>query len=150
MEQQNGINKHDLKLWAYARSSSPKPGVLIRQMQGLLADAERSHWTVVGTSQDMSTGKTLARMGLRGAQSAVRQGIANGILVEDIGRLSHEYSTALHVLEFLQDHGAVLICTQTDVRYELYIKGLSQALYQRAALKGRSLPWQTGGNIAHE
>ena len=141
MEQQNGINKHDLKLWAYARSSSPRPGVLIRQMQGLLADAERNHWTVVGTSQDMSTGRTLARMGLREAQRAVRQGIANGILVEDVGRLSHEYSTALRVLEFLQDHGAVLICTQTDVRYELYIKGLSQPLQQRAVSKGRIVPW---------
>ena len=70
---------------------------------------------------------------MREAQSAVRQGIANGILIEDVGRLSHEYSTALRVLEFLQDHGAVLICTQTDVRYELYIKGLSQALQQRIA-----------------
>ena len=141
MEQQNGINKHDLKLWAYARSSSRRAGVLIRQMQGLLADAEHNHWTVIGMSQDMSTGRTLARMGLREAQSAVRQGLANGILVEDIGRLSHEYSTALRVLEFLQDHGAVLICTQSDVRYELYIKGLSQPLQQRAMSKGGIVPW---------
>ena len=148
MHQQQLTDEHELKLWAYARSSSPRPGVLIRQMQGLLADAERSHWTVVGTSQDMSTGRTLARMGLREAQRAVRQGLANGILVEDVGRLSHEYSTAL--LEFLQDHSAVLICTQTDVCYDLYIKGLSQPLYQRAAFKGRSLPWRTGGSTAHE
>lgn len=139
MKQRNGTNKHDLKLWAYAQSSSPRPGMLIRQMQGLLADVERNHWTVVGTSQDMSTGRTLARMGLREAQSAVRQGIANGILVEDIGRLNHEYSTALRVLEFLQDYGAVLICTQTDVRYELYVKGLSQPLQQRATHNGIKL-----------
>ena len=100
MKQQNGTNKHDLKLWAYARSSSSRPSVLIQQMRGLLSDAERNHWTVVGTSQDMSTGRTLARRGLREAQKAVRQGIANGILVEDVGRLSHEYSTALRILEF--------------------------------------------------
>ena len=139
MKQRNGTNKHDLKLWAYAQSSSPRPGMLIRQMQGLLADAERNHWTVVGTSQDMSTGRTLARMGLREAQSAVRQGLANGILVEDVGRLSHEYSTALRVLEFLQDHGAVLICTQADARYELYVKGLSQPLQQRITHNGIKL-----------
>ena len=72
---------------------------------------------------------------------AVRQGLANGILIEDVGRLSHEYSTALRVLEFLQDHGAVLICTQADVRYELYIKGLSQPLQQRAMSKGGIVPW---------
>ena len=141
MKQQNGTNKHDLKLWAYARSSSSRPSVLIQQMQELLSDAERNHWTVVGTSQDMSTGRTLARMGLREAQSAVRQGLANGILIEDVGRLSHEYSTALRILEFLQDHGAVLICTQADVRYELYIKGLSQPLQQRAMSKGGIVPW---------
>ena len=111
MHQQQLTDEHELKLWAYARSSSSRPSVLIQQMQGLLADAERNHWTVVGTSQGMSTGRTLARMGLREAQSAVRQGLANGILVEDVGRLSHEYSTALRVLEFLQDHSAVLICT---------------------------------------
>ena len=144
MHQQQLTDEHELKLWAYARSSSSRPSVLIQQMQGLLADAERNHWTVVGTSQDMSTGRTLARMGLREAQSAVRQGLANGILIEDVGRLSHEYSTALRVLEFLQDHGAVLICTQADVRYELYIKGLSQPLQQRAMSKGvlgTGWPW---------
>ena len=72
---------------------------------------------------------------------AVRQGLASGCLIEDVGRLGHEYSTALRVLEFLQDHGAVLICTQADVRYELYIKGLSQPLQQRAMSKGGIVPW---------
>ena len=54
MHQQQLTDEHELKLWAYARSSSSRPSVLIQQMQGLLADAERNHWTVVGTSQDMS------------------------------------------------------------------------------------------------
>lgn len=70
---------------------------------------------------------------------------ANALLVEDVGKISHDYSTALRVLEFLQDHGAVLICTQCDVSYVLYIKGLSQALHQRAVRKGLGLPWWTGG-----
>lgn len=135
----------DLKLWAYARSSSPRPEVLIRQMQGLLTEAEKNRWRIVGTSQDMSTGRTLARMGLREAQRAIRQQQANALLVEDIGKISHDYYTALRVLEFLQDRGAVLICTQCDVRYELHIKGLSQTLYQRAVQKGMSLPWWRGG-----
>lgn len=132
----------ELKLWAYARSSSPRPGGLIRQMEGLLADAGRNGWQVVGASQDMSTGKTLARMGLREAQRAIWMKQANGILVESVGKISHEYYTALRVLELLQDHSAVLICTQTDISYELHIKGLSQALWQRAAQKGLGLPWQ--------
>lgn len=135
----------NLKLWAYARSSSPHPEVLIRQMKGLLADAEQNGWQIVGTSQDMSTGRTLARMGLQESQRAIRQQQANALLVEDVGRISREYSTALRILEFLQDHGAVLTCTQCDVSYVLYIKGLSQALHQRAARKGLGLPWQMGG-----
>ncbi|WP_156146352.1 recombinase family protein, partial [Ruthenibacterium lactatiformans] len=116
----------ELKLWAYARSSSPRPGGLIRQMERLLADAGQNGWQIVGASQDMSTGKMLTRMGLREAQRAIRMKQANGILVESVGKISHEYYTALRVLEFLQDHSAVLICTQTDISYELHIKGLSQ------------------------
>lgn len=53
----------ELKLWAYARSSSPRPGGLIRQMERLLADAGQNGWQIVGASQDMSTGKMLTRMG---------------------------------------------------------------------------------------
>ena len=141
----------NMKLWAYARSSSPRPEVLIRQMQGLLTEAEQNGWQIVGTSQDMSTGRTLSRMGLREAQRAIRQQQANALLVEDVGKISHEYYTVLRVLEFLQDHGAVLICTQCDVSYVLYIKELSQALHQRAVRKGFGLPWQMGGkNFAKE
>ena len=136
----------ELKLWAYARSSSPRPGGLIRQMERLLADAGQNGWQIVGASQDMSTGKMLTRMGLREAQRAIRMKQANGILVESVGKISHEYYTALRVLEFLQDHSAVLICTQTDISYELHIKGFSQTLWQRAAQKGLGLPWQIGGD----
>ena len=131
----------NLRLWAYARSSSPHPEVLIRQMQGLLTEAKQKGWRIVGASQDMSTGRTLARMGLLEAQRAIRQQQANALLVEDVGKISHDYHTALRILEFLQDHGAVLLCTQSDVRYELRIKGLSRALSQRAARKRLGLPW---------
>ena len=79
--------------------------------------------------------------GIAGGTERGTAGLANGILIEDVGRLSHEYSTALRILEFLQDHAAVLICTQADVRYELYIKGLSQPLQQRAMSKGGIVPW---------
>ena len=87
----------NLKLWAYVRSSSPRPEVLIQQMKGLLTDAEQNGWQIVGTSQDMSTGRTLARMGLWEAQRAIRQQQANALLVEDVGRISHEYCTALRL-----------------------------------------------------
>ena len=135
----------NLRLWVYARSSSPHPEVLIRQMQRLLTEAKQNGWRIVGASQDMSAGHTLTRMGLREAQRAIRQQQANALLVEDVGKISHDYHTALRILEFLQDHGAILLCTQSDVRYELHIKGLSQALSQRAVRKRLGLPWWTGG-----
>ena len=47
----------------------------------------------------------------------------------------------LGVLEFLQDHNAVLITTESDLRYELYIKGLEKHFLRRAAQKGLRLPW---------
>ena len=71
----------NLRLWAYARSSSPHPEVLIRQMQGLLTEAKQNGWRIVGASQDMSAGRTLARMGLREAQRAIRQQQANACLL---------------------------------------------------------------------
>lgn len=43
----------NLKPWVYARSSSHHPEVLIRQMKGLLTDAEQNGWQIVGTSQDI-------------------------------------------------------------------------------------------------
>lgn len=87
-----------------------------------------------------------ARKGVEATSFAFDHGVGdNALLVEDVGKISHDYSTALRVLEFLQDHGAVLICTQCDVSYVLYIKGLSQALHQRAVRKGLGLPWWTGG-----
>lgn len=132
----------NLRLWAYACSSSSHPEVLSWQMQRLLTESEQNEWQIVGTSQDMSTDRTLTRMDLREAQRAIRQQRANASLVEDGGKISHEYYTALRVLKFLQDYGAVLICTQCDISYVLYVKGLSQALYQRAASKGLGLPWK--------
>lgn len=47
----------------------------------------------------------------------------------------------MRILEFLQDHDAVLITTESDLRYELYIKGLENRFFQRAAKKGLHLPW---------
>jgi len=47
----------------------------------------------------------------------------------------------IQILEFLLDHDAVLITTESDLRYELYVKGLENRFFQRAAQKGLHLPW---------
>ena len=47
----------------------------------------------------------------------------------------------MKILEFLQDHNAVLITTESDLQYEHYIKGLEKHFLRRAAQKGLRLPW---------
>ena len=72
---------------------------------------------------------------------AVRSGKAECVLVGSVGQLSHDNTKLMHILCFLQGHGAVLVTTETDVRYELSIRGLERKLQSRAARKGRGVPW---------
>lgn len=129
------------KAWAYARDFAVPPAVLICQMAELLGDAERRGIQTVGMSQDMSSGKTLGRMGLKEALRAVRTGYADTVLVRDALRLSEDSYTLLRIMEVLQDHGAVLLCTAEDAYAGLRLKNVSQRLCQRAACFGLGLPW---------
>ena len=61
--------------------------------------------------------------------------------VRDLSRLSQERFVLLKILQFLQDHNAVLITTGSDLRYELYIEGLEEPLIRRAARKNCNVPW---------
>ena len=127
----------DRPMWLYSRSSDKRMFVLIQQMRNLLEEAERREYIVVGTSQDMGTGKSMARMGLKQMMRNVQGGFVRAVLVRDLTRLSHDPA----ILEFLQDHNAVLITTESDLRYELYITGLENRFFQRAARNGLQLPW---------
>lgn len=55
----------DRPMWLYSRSSDKKILALMQQMHELLEEAQRRSYTVVGTSQDMGTGRSMARMGLQ-------------------------------------------------------------------------------------
>ena len=72
---------------------------------------------------------------------AVKGGLAQAVLVQDLTCLSHDPAILMKILEFLQDHNAVLITTESDLQYELYIKGLEKHFLRRAAQKGLRLPW---------
>lgn len=133
--------RNEIKAWAYARDFGISPAVLICRMTELLGEAERRGIQTVGVSQDMSSGKTLDRMGLKEALRAVRRQYANAILVHDASRLSEDKVTLLRILEIMQDHHAVLICTAEDAYTALRGIGLSQQLYQRSFSTGMGLPW---------
>ena len=133
--------RDEIKAWAYARDFGVSPAVLICQMTELLGEAERRGIQTVGASQDMSSGKTLDRMGLKEALRAVRRQYANAILVHDVRRLSEDKATLLRILEILQDNNAVLLCTAEDAYTALHSMGISQQLYQRSFSTGMELPW---------
>lgn len=133
--------RDEIKAWAYARDFGASPAVLICQMTKLLGEAERQGIQTVGASQDMSSGKTLDRMGLKEALRAVRRQYANAILVHDVCRLSEDKATLLRILEILQDNNAVLLCIAEDAYTALRGMGLSQQLYQRSFCTGLGLPW---------
>lgn len=80
-------------------------------------------------------------MGLKQMMQAVQGGFVRAVLVRDLTRLSHDPAILIQILEFLQDHNAVLITTESDLRYELYVKGLENRFFQRAVQKGLHLPW---------
>ena len=117
----------DRPMWLYSRSSDKRMFVLIQQMRNLLEEANHRGYTVVGTSQDMGSGRSTARMGLKQMMQAVQGGFVRAVLVRDLTRLSHD--------------NAVLITTESDLRYELYIKGLENRFFQRAAQRDLHLPW---------
>lgn len=129
------------RCWAYVRGYGIGPSALIRQMSMILAMAERKGLMIVGQSQEISSGKTLRRMGLQEALRAVRLGYANAILTHSVFHLSVDRTVLLRVLEIMQDHHAVLICTAEDTYTCLYNIGLSQQLHQRSLNLTLGLPW---------
>lgn len=128
-------------MWLYSRSGSQNLSILTAQMKDLLEEAERRGYIVVGTSQDQQSGNSIRRTGLKLMMGAVRRGEARTVMVWDLSRLSRDNSTLIRILNFLQDHGAVLVTAGTDLRYELSIRGVELPLRKRAAQKGRDVPW---------
>ena len=129
-------------VWVYSRSSEPHPRVLFEQTQELLREAQNREYLVVGVSQDMGSGRSFGRVGLQKTLQAVRDGSVRAVLVQDLDSLSFQIPVLKKVLECLQDYGAVLITTESDLRCELCRKGLEEYFCQRANRKGCSLPWE--------
>ena len=69
----------DRPMWLYSRSSDKRMFVLIQQMRNLLEEANHRGYTVVGTSQDMGTGRSTARMGLKQMMQAVQGGFVRAV-----------------------------------------------------------------------
>lgn len=128
-------------VWLYSRSGRQSLSELSAQMTDLLEEAERRGYIVVGTSQDRHSGNSIHRVGLKLMMGEVRRGNAHIVMVWELSRLSRDNNTLIRILNFLQDHGAVLVTAGTDLCYELSIRGLESSLRKRAVQKRRSLLW---------
>lgn len=129
------------RVWLYARSSAKQLDVLQMQMKKLLTEAENRGYTVVGTAQDRCRSTGAIREGLQETMRAVRKGFAQAVFVRDLSRLSRNTAVIKQILEYLQNHDAVLITADSDLRYELHTRGLEEGLLRRAARKHCNVPW---------
>ena len=134
-------NGNEISVWLYARSGSPHLSAVISKMHGLAEEADRRSYCVAGASHDRGRRRRGHDTGLSEMCRAIRTGRANAVLIKSVSQLSTRYKTALCILQFLQEHGAVLLCAESDVRYELHILGLAQPLRRRALKRGCGLPW---------
>ena len=73
--------------------------------------------------------------------AAVQQGRVNVVMVQSLARLRHDITTLYRILRILQNYGAVLITTETNLQYELYLTGLERRILARTARTGKRVPW---------
>lgn len=123
-------------VWLYARSGGKDTAVLDQQMQNLLEYAKQQGYFVAGTSQDLDNGKGVRRKGLKQMLRTVRRGRVRGVLVQDVDRLSYDSATLLRIMQFLQRYNVILSTTESDLQYELTLRGLEEKLRKQTKRKG--------------
>lgn len=72
---------------------------------------------------------------------AIRDGKVNAVFVQDIGRISNRNSVLMRVVATLQDCGVVLITMDSDMRYELSMRGLEKKILDRSVRRNVPVPW---------
>ena len=127
------------RTWIYARGTEfVETSSLVEE---LLEDAETRGLSVVGVSQDTAAGPWMSQPGIKEVQRAVRRGFVNIVLVESLEQISAENQMRRRFLKMLQDYGVILMSSGTDLRYELWLSNLEEALLKRAARKCCGMPW---------
>ena len=126
----------------YARTADRHVGVLETQYNSVLAAAREDGCIVVDAAIEHRPGSSLRKPGLLRLLKVIRKGEANVLYVQDLSRL-HSSPFWLYLLFcWMQDHNAKIITTACDIRYSLhYDLHIEQKLLERAARKGRDVPW---------
>ena len=126
----------EYKVWAFARSAAPNLPALEDQLADVMREADRRGYIIVNSCMEQKYGTEFWRPALFAMLTAVQQGRVNAVMVQSLDRLSHDITTLYRILRFLQNYGAVLITTETNLQYELYLTGLAtpQSRQTRPAL----------------
>lgn len=130
------------KVWTYARIAGAQQWAIEEQSQMLKAVCAERSYSVIGSSQEICHSSDLYRPALQEGMKAIQIGRADTVMVARLSRISRDRGQLFLFLRFLQDHHAILITADTELRYELHCKGLENRLRQRAAKKKCGLPWE--------
>ena len=137
-----GAAMTEYKVWAYARSAAPNLPALEEQLAEVMREADRRGYIIVNSCMEQKCGTEFWRPDLFAILTAVQQGRVNAVMVQSLDRLSHDITTLYRILRFLQNYGAVLITTETNLQYELYLTGLESRILARTARTGKRVPWE--------
>ena len=121
----------EYKVWAFARSAAPNLPALEDQLADVMREADRRGYIIVNSCMEQKYGTEFWRPALFAMLTAVQQGRVNAVIVQSLDRLSNDIATLYRILRFLQNHGAILITTKTNLQYELYLTGLENRLLNR-------------------
>ena len=115
---------------------------LEEQLSEVMREADRRGYIIVNSCMEQKYGTEFWRPALFAMLTAVQQGRVNAVMVQSLDRLSHDITTLYRILRFLQNYGAVLITTETNLQYELYLTGLESRILARTARTGKRVPWE--------
>ena len=118
----------EYKVWAFARSAAPNLPALEDQLADVMREADRRGYIIVNSCMEQKYGTEFWRPAML---AAVQRRRVNAVMVQSLDRLSHDITTLYRILRFLQNHGAILITTKTNLQYELYLTGLENRLLNR-------------------
>ena len=132
----------EYKVWEFARSAAPNLPALEDQLADVMREADRRGYIIVNSCMEQKYGTEFWRPALFAMLTAVQQGRVNAVMVQSLDRLSHDITILYRILRFLQNYSAVLITTETNLQYELYLTGLESRILARTARTRKRVPWE--------
>jgi len=91
------------------REKSDERPSLDLQREELVAAAAEAGWTLLGIEEDVRSGRTLRRPGLRAAVAACRAGDADGIIVARLDRLTYSLAGLAELVKTAVDEDFTII-----------------------------------------